>query len=191
MQEQEKITPNEEQEDSTENVSRETKTDLTITFEPRYGDIFDGLDSTDTADGTNRKSRRLFLLVAFLMCVQLVGFVYTHSGIALIFALILGLLAILLKKKSQRFNHEIAKAFEEEGTQTVVLTEEEIQLNDKVVPYSEIVKFYELKRSFSIVYQGNHIYVIPKNVLKPQQSEQLVELIQQRAGSVYQNTLKK
>lgn len=191
MQEQEKITSNEEQEDSTENVSRETKTDLTITFEPRYGDIFDGLDSTDTADGTNRKSRRLFLLVAFLMCVQLVGFVYTHSGIALIFALILGLLAILLKKKSQRFNHEIAKAFEEEGTQTVVLTEEEIQLNDKVVPYSEIVKFYELKRSFSIVYQGNHIYIIPKNVLEPQQSEQLVELIQQRAGSVYQNTLKK
>lgn len=191
MQEQENITPNEEQEDSTENVSRETKTDLTITFEPRYGDIFDGLDATDTADGTNRKSRRLFLLVAFLMCVQLVGFVYTHSGIALVFALILGFLAVMLKKKSQRFNHEIAKAFEEEGTQTVELTEEEIRLNDKAVPYSEIVKFYELKRSFSIVYQGNHIYVIPKNVLEPQQSEQLVELIQQRAGSVYQNTLKK
>lgn len=191
MQEQENITPNEEQEDSTENVSRETKTDLTITFEPRYGDIFDGLDATDTADGTNRKSRRLFLVASFLMCVQLVGFVYTHSGIALVFALILGFLAVMLKKKSQRFNHEIAKAFEEEGTQTVELTEEEIRLNDKAVPYSEIVKFYELKRSFSIVYQGNHIYVIPKNVLEPQQSEQLVELIQQRTGSVYQNTLKK
>ena len=181
MQEQENMTLGQEQEDSTENVSRETKSDLTITFEPKYGDIFDGLDSTDTADGTNCKSRNLFL----------VGFIYTRSGIALIFALVLGLLAVMLKKKSQRFNHEIAKAFEEEGTQTVVLTEENLHLNDKVVPYSEIVKFYELKRSFSIVYQGNHIYVIPKNVLEPQQSEQLVELIQQRAGSVYQNTLKK
>ena len=191
MQEQENMTLGQEQEDSTENVSRETKSDLTITFEPKYGDIFDGLDSTDTADGTNRKSRNLFLLASFLMCVQLVGFIYTRSGIALIFALVLGLLAVILKKKSQRFNHEIAKAFEEEGTQTVVLTEENLHLNDKVVPYSEIVKFYELKRSFSIVYQGNHIYVIPKNVLEPQQSEQLVELIQQRAGSVYQNTLKK
>ena len=191
MQEQENMTLGQEQEDSTENVSRETKSDLTITFEPKYGDIFDGLDSTDTADGTNRKSRNLFLLASFLMCVQLVGFIYTRSGIALIFALVLGLLAVMLKKKSQHFNHEIAKAFEEEGTQTVVLTEENLHLNDKVVPYSEIVKFYELKRSFSNVYQGNHIYVIPKNVLEPQQSEQLVELIQQRAGSVYQNTLKK
>ena len=34
MQEQENMTLGQEQEDSTENVSRETKSDLTITFEP-------------------------------------------------------------------------------------------------------------------------------------------------------------
>ena len=41
MQEQENMTLGQEQENSTENVSRETKSDLTITFEPKYGDIFD------------------------------------------------------------------------------------------------------------------------------------------------------
>lgn len=179
------------QEDSTQNVSRETLTDLTISFEAKYNDIFDGLDSTDTADGSNKKSRNLFLLLAFLMCIQLVGFVYTKSGIALIFALLMGGMALLVKNKSQKFNKEIAQEFEKEGTQKIVLGENALLLNEKEVPYSEIAKVYELKRCFSVVYQGNHIYIIPKNVLDQQQTEEFASRMKDKVGNAYQNMLQK
>lgn len=177
--------------ESTENVSRETMNDLKISFDAKYVDIFDGLESTDRADGTNRKSRKLFLVLGILMIVQVFWFMYTRSGIALIFAVVLGAMALALKKKLQKFNVEIAKAFEAEGRQTVILKDDCFMLNEKTVSYEEIVTLYEFKNSFSIIYQGNHVYVIPKNVLDEEQRQQFISKMKQEAGSVYQDLQKK
>ena len=98
---------------------------------------------------------------------------------------------MLLKKRSQRFNKEIAKAFEDEGKQTVIFEEDSLKLNEKTVPYSEVSKVYELKRCFSIIYQGNHVYIIPKNVLDEAQTEEFVAAVKEKAGTAYRNMLKK
>lgn len=197
MEQQEKMTAQETQdcesmsEESTENVSRETINGAYFSFDARYDDIFDGLDATDTADGTNKKTRSMYLVITILMLLQIVWFMYSGSGFALIFAVAMGALALLLKKKAQRFNKEIAKAFEDEGKQTVVFAEDFLRLNEKTVPYSEVSKVYELKRCFSIIYQGNHVYIIPKNVLDEAQTEEFVAAVKEKAGDTYQNMLKK
>ncbi len=178
-------------EKSTENVSRETLSGLNFSFDARFDDIFDGLEATDTADGSNRKAKRMYLVLSLLTVVQIGWFAYSRSGFALIFAVILGGLAILFKKTTQRFNRDIAKAFVNEGKQTVVLGENSLCLNDKEISYQEVVKLYELKRCFSILYQGNHVYIIPKNVLDEAQTEEFVKTMKEKIGNAYQNTLKK
>ena len=197
MEQQEKIAPQEEPdcekipEESTENVSRGTINGVHFSFDARYDDIFDGLDATDTADGTNKKTRTMYLIITILMLFQIVWFAYSGSGFALIFAVVMGALALLLKKRSQRFNKEIAKAFEDEGKQTVIFEEDSLKLNEKTVPYSEVSKVYELKRCFSIIYQGNHVYIIPKNVLDEAQTEEFVAAVKEKAETAYRNMLKK
>lgn len=176
--------------ESTENVSRETLDGLKISFDAKYDDIFDGLDSTDRADGTNKKTRKLFLVIGLLLLIQVGWFAYTRSGIAFIFVLILGGMALLLKKKIQRFNKEIAKEFEAEGRQEIVLGEDCFRLNDKTVSYQEVAALYEFKRSFSLIYQGNHVYIIPKNVLDEEQKQQFVAQMKEKIGEAYQNMQK-
>ena len=107
--------------ESTENVSRETLDGFKISFDAKYDDIFEGLEATDKADGTNLKARKLFLVIAVLFLMQVVWFAYTRSGIALIFVVLLGAMLYMLKKKIQKFNKEIAKEFEAEGKQNVIL----------------------------------------------------------------------
>ena len=98
--------------ESTENVSRETLDGFKISFDAKYDDIFEGLEATDKADGTNLKARKLFLVIAVLFLMQVAWFAYTRSGIALIFVVLLGAMSYMLKKKIQKFNKEIAKEFE-------------------------------------------------------------------------------
>ena len=124
--------------ESTENVSRETLDGFKISFDAKYDDIFEGLEATDKADGTNLKARKLFLVIAVLFLMQVAWFAYTRSGIALIFVVLLGAMSYMLKKKIQKFNKEIAKEFEAEGKQNVILGEDVLQLNEKTVSYSEI-----------------------------------------------------
>lgn len=124
--------------ESTENVSRETLDGFKISFDAKYDDIFEGLEATDKADGTNLKARKLFLVIAVLFLMQVAWFAYTRSGIALIFVVLLGAMSYMLKKKIQKFNKEIAKEFEAEGKQNVILGEDVLQLNEKIVSYSEI-----------------------------------------------------
>lgn len=71
----------------------------------------------------------MVIVVLFLM--QVVWFAYTRSGIALIFVVLLGAMSYMLKKKIQKFNKEIAKEFEAEGKQNVILGEDVLQLNEK------------------------------------------------------------
>lgn len=85
--------------------------------------------------------------------MQVVWFAYTRSGIALIFVVLLGAMSYMLKKKIQKFNKEIAKEFEAEGKQNVILGEDVLQLNEKTVSYSEIATLYEFKHSFSLIYR--------------------------------------
>lgn len=117
--------------ESTENVSRETLDGFKISFDAKYDDIFEGLEATDKADGTNLKARKLFLVIAVLFLMQVAWFAYTRSGIALIFVVLLGAMSYMLKKKIQKFNKEIAKEFEAEGKQNVILGEDVLQLNEK------------------------------------------------------------
>ena len=97
----------------------------------------------------------------------------------------------MLKKKIQKFNKEIAKEFEAEGKQNVILGEDVLQLNEKTVSYSEIATLYEFKHSFSLIYQGNHVYIIPKNVLEEGQTKQFAALMKEKIGDKYQNISKK
>ena len=107
-----------------------------------------------------------------------------------LFALLLGGVALFIKKKSQRFNRDIAKAFEDEGEQRLVFEENSFHLNDKQVSYDEVAHLYELKKVFSIIYQGNHVYILPKSVLDPQQTEQFVSLMKEKASAVYEQRSK-
>ena len=179
------------EESAAENVSRETNIDFALSFEPKYEEIFDGLDETDTVDGTNKKARKLFVALAALMCIQLVYFVFTKSGIALVFTVILGAVALLLKKRTQKCNMEIAKAFVSEGTQTVALDAQQMLLNEKPVPYEQVKTLYELKRCFSIIYQENHVYIIPKSAMDAQQKQEFSARMQEKIGDAYQNKMKK
>ena len=162
-----------------------------ISFDAKYDDIFEGLEATDKADGTNLKARKLFLVIAVLFLMQVAWFAYTRSGIALIFVVLLGAMSYMLKKKIQKFNKEIAKEFEAEGKQNVILGEDVLQLNEKTVSYSEIATLYEFKHSFSLIYQENHVYIIPKNVLEEGQAEQFAALMKEKIGDKYQNISKK
>ena len=148
---------------------------LNITFIPKYMDIFDGLCATDQADGTGKRARMLFVVLVLLMCV---------------FALLLGGVALFIKKKSQRFNRDIAIAFENEGEQHLVFEENSFHLNEKQVSYDEVVHLYELKKVFSIIYQGNHVYILPKAVMEPQQTEQFVALMKEKVSAVYEQRSK-
>lgn len=46
-------------------VSRETLDGFKISFDAKYDDIFEGLEATDKADGTNLKARKLFLSLQY------------------------------------------------------------------------------------------------------------------------------
>lgn len=186
---------------SQENISREIGEEepaedtpeqglLNITFIPKYMDIFDGLCATDQADGTGKRARMLFVALVLLMCVQLVGFFSTQNGFMFVFALLLGGVALFIKKKSQRFNRDIAIAFENEGEQHLVFEENNFHLNEKQVSYDEVVHLYELKKVFSIIYQGNHVYILPKAVMEPQQTEQFVALMKEKVSAVYEQRSK-
>lgn len=186
---------------SRENISQEIREEepaedtqeqglLNITFVPKFMDIFDGLCATDQADGTGKRARMLFVVLVLLMCVQLVGFFSTQNGFMFLFALLLGGVALFIKKKSQRFNRDIAMAFEKEGEQRLVFEENSFHLNDKQVSYDEVAHLYELKKVFSIIYQGNHVYILPKSVLDPQQTEQFVSLMKEKASAVYEQRSK-
>lgn len=98
---------------------------------------------------------------------------------------------VYAQEKIQKFNKEIAKEFEAEGKQNVILGEDVLQLNEKTVSYSEIATLYEFKHSFSLIYQGNHVYIIPKNVLEEGQAEQFAGLMKEKIGDKYQNISKK
>lgn len=107
-----------------------------------------------------------------------------------VFALLLGGVALFIKKKSQRFNRDIAIAFENEGEQHLVFEENSFHLNEKQVSYDEVVHLYELKKVFSIIYQGNHVYILPKAVMEPQQTEQFVALMKEKVSAVYEQRSK-
>ena len=83
------------------------------------------------------------------------------------------------------------EAFEEEGDQRVIVGEEKLYLNEKEVAYSEIAHCYQLKHCFSIVYQGNHVYVIPKSVQNVEQAQELASLMQQKAPQAYHDLTQK
>ena len=100
-------------------------------------------------------------------------------------------LALVLRNSYQKANRAIAKAFEEEGDQRVIVGEEKLYLNEKEVAYSEIAHCYQLKHCFSIVYQGNHVYVIPKSVLNVEQAQELASLMQQKAPQAYHDLTQK
>lgn len=184
---------------SQENISREIPEEasddaqqglLNITFIPKYMDIFDGLCATDRVDGTGKRARMLFVVLVLLMCVQLIGFFSTQNGFMFVFALLLGGVALTIKKKSQRFNRDIAIAFEKEGEQRLVFEENSFYLNDKQVSYDEVAHLYELKKFFSVIYQGNHVYILPKSVMDPQQTEQFVSLMKEKVSAVYEQRSK-
>lgn len=156
-----------------------------FSFDAVYADVFDGLDATDTADGTNKKVRKLYLVICLLMCIQIVWFAFSRSGIALLFAILLGGMALMLKSKTQRFNREIAQAFVKEGQQTVILKDDCMMLNQKQVAYTEVAKLFDLKRCFSLIYQGNHVYIIPKNVLDEQQISAFSSAMKEKIGAAY------
>lgn len=162
-----------------------------IDFAVRYVDIFEGLEATDKVDGTNKKAKRLFVVLTLLMCAQVVWYAYSGNGFALVFAIVLGAMALVLRKTYQRANREIAKAFEEEGDQRVIVGDEKLYLNEKEVDYGEIVHCYQLKHCFSIIYQGNHVYVIPKSVLNVEQAQEFSSLMQQKAPGAYRDFTKK
>lgn len=134
--------------ESTENVSRETLDGFKISFDAKYDDIFEGLEATDKADGTNLKARKLFLVIVVLFLMQVVWFAYTRSGIALIFVVLLGAMSYMLKKKIQKFNKEIAKEFEAEGKQNVILGEDVLQLNEKPFPIRKLRPCTNLNTAF-------------------------------------------
>ena len=167
-QQQEQLEQNEEMEQAQEQEQlEETPQDdapegYRIDFAVRYVDIFEGLEATDKADGTNKKPKRLFVIMA-----------------------------LVLRNSYQKANRAIAKAFEEEGDQRVIVGEEKLYLNEKEVAYSEIAHCYQLKHCFSIVYQGNHVYVIPKSVLNVEQAQELASLMQQKAPQAYHDLTQK
>lgn len=177
----------ENQESSTENVSCETSSRLSISFDANFNDIFDGLDATDTADGTNKKTRKLYLVLSLVMLVEIVAFASTGNGFIFVLAILMGAMAILIKKKSQRFNRQIAKEFADEGTQNVIFGEETLALNEKNIPYEEINHFYNLKRCFSIIYQQNHVYIIPKSILDDEQKEQILTIVDEMIPEAYED----
>lgn len=164
---------------------------FTVSFDAVYADIFDGLDATDTADGTNRRTRKMYIIISLLMCIQIVWFAFSKSGIALLFAIFLGAVALMLKSKSQRFNKEIAKEFEKEGHQTVLLKEDGLMLNEKQVAYTEVAKLYDLKRCFSLIYQGNHVFIIPKKTMDQEQLQTFTSLMKDKVGDAYVDTVSK
>lgn len=187
----------EEQADQTQSVQteqtqqEEVPEGYRIDFTARYIDFFESLEETDKADGTNKKPRRLFILLTLLMCVQVIGYAYTGNGFMLIFAIVLGAMALLLRKNFQKANKAIAKAFEEEGNQRVIVGEKSLFLNEQEVPYSEIGYVYKLKHCFSILYQGNHTYVLPKAVLEEEQAQEFERLMQQKVPEIYSDKTKK
>lgn len=95
--------------ESTENVSRETLDGFKISFDAKYDDIFEGLEATDKADGTNLKARKLFLVIVVLFLMQVVWFAYTRSGIALIFVVLLGAMSYMLKKNDSEIQQRDRK----------------------------------------------------------------------------------
>lgn len=142
-QQQEQLEQNEEMEQAQEQEQlEETPQDdapegYRIDFAVRYVDIFEGLEATDKADGTNKKPKRLFVILTLLMCAQVIWYAYSGNGFALVFAIVLGAMALVLRNSYQKANRAIAKAFEEEGDQCVIVGEEKLYLNEKEVAYSE------------------------------------------------------
>ena len=78
-QQQEQLEQNEEMEQAQEQEQlEETPQDdapegYRIDFAVRYVDIFEGLEATDKADGTNKKPKRLFVILTLLMYLGRVG----------------------------------------------------------------------------------------------------------------------
>ena len=78
-QQQEQLEQNEEMEQAQEQEQQEeTPQDdapegYRIDFAVRYVDIFEGLEATDKADGTNKKPKRLFVILTLLMYLGRVG----------------------------------------------------------------------------------------------------------------------
>ena len=137
----------------------------------------------DRSGGWYRKAGKNALCGACAADVCTVGWIFLYTkrlyGVAL-----------FIKKKSQRFNRDIAIAFENEGEQHLVFEENSFHLNEKQVSYDEVVHLYELKKVFSIIYQGNHVYILPKAVMEPQQTEQFVALMKEKVSAVYEQRSK-
>lgn len=57
------------------------------------------------------------MILTLLMCAQVIWYAYSGNGFALVFAIVLGAMALVLRNSYQKANRAIAKAFEEEGDQ--------------------------------------------------------------------------
>lgn len=140
-----------------------------IKFKVTYEDVMKGLAETDKRDGTQRKNKVRRGMLLILAALELIAFMQTRNGFTLILALIFGGMAIYLQKRGMGINHQIAKAFEAEEGQSLVLAPDGMEVTGKKVGYQEDVRVFDLEECFSLIYQKNHVFIIPKRLLTPEQ----------------------
>lgn len=158
-----------------------------IEFHVSYDDVIKGLNHTDKQDGTTRKKRIRYMLVMAVAALELIAFMQSKSGFALIFAIIFCGLGIYINKKSSGVNHRIATAFAEEEQQTFFVNDEQIKLSNSPVDFSEVVKLFETDDCFSMVYQRNRVFIIPKRLLTEQECYGVTRKLKSVLGDTYEN----
>lgn len=140
-----------------------------VDFKVTYEDVMKGLAETDKRDGTQRKNKVRRGMLLILAALELIAFMQTRNGFTLILALIFGGMAIYLQKRGMGINHQIAKAFEAEEGQSLALAPDGMEVTGKKVGYQEDVRVFDLEECFSLIYQKNHVFIIPKRLLTPEQ----------------------
>lgn len=170
-----------------ENALGEIPEVLDLTYKASYEDIFSCLNATDRIDGTANMSRRWVMIMGVLAALELIAFMQTRNGFALIMTLIFGGVAIFLQKKGFGVNHKIAKAFEAEEKQTLKLTNDGMEIDGKQVGYNEVVKLYEIDDAYLLIYQKNHTFPIPKRLLSQEESIGLSRKLKGKLGENYED----
>lgn len=169
------------------NIETEAPERVELAFVAEYDDILSGLNSTDKQDGTERKNKTRFFMLCTLAALELISFSQSRNGFALCLALLFGGLGIFLKKKGLGVNNGIAKAFADEGAQSLVLADEAMWVTGKKIGYNEDVKAYDTDDCFSLIYHKNHVFIIAKKLLKETEIEATTQKLKEVLGDSYKD----
>ncbi len=160
---------------------------MELTYHVDADEVFTALNKVDVLTGAAKKHRAVFGMLMIVVALYVVVFFRDRNGICLVLAAVFALLGIFVRQRAMKGNAALAKAFDAEAQQTVRVQWTQLQLGERTVGYQEINNLYEFKQSFTVRYQENRYYVIPKRVFGEEQMEEFVSRMKAQLGERYED----